>query len=72
MQTAFAAANPSGTGQPNQECEDVMPHGFTAAGFENAESHYAGEEGTGSEHADSDHAASQYDVACFQLEQRGG
>ena len=34
---AFAAPNPSGTGQPNQECEDVQPPGFGSGGFENAE-----------------------------------
>ena len=56
-------------GQPNASCEDpgaVAPAGFGTEGFENAESHYAGEEGTASEaNAGSDHAVSQYDIACF-------
>ena len=68
--TAAAAANPSGTGQPNQECEEIVPHGFTTNGFANAEAHYAGSEGTNSAlHAQSAHAVSQYDVACYQLSQ---
>jgi hypothetical protein len=67
--TASAATNPSGTGQPNQECESSTPPGFSSGGFANAEEHYAGE-GTGSlEHAGSSHAVSQYDVACFQYSQ---
>jgi hypothetical protein len=64
---ALAASNPSGTGQPNQECEDVQPPGFGSGGFENAETHYAGSSGTPSAaHANSSHAISQYDVACYQ------
>jgi hypothetical protein len=57
--------------QPQVECgEDGVgngPHGFSTSGFENAESHYAGSDGTPSlEHANSDKAVSQYDVACLQ------
>ena len=65
------AANPAGTGQPNQSCEEQPsgPAGFDSGGFENAELHYAGE-GPGSAHANSDNAVSQYDVACFQASQR--
>ena len=65
---AFAAGNPSGTGQPNASCEDstTAPAGFSTDGFANAEEHYAGE-GPGSAHANSDHAVSQYDVACYHL-----
>ena len=40
---AFAAPNPSGTGQPNQDCEalGVGRAGFNTGGFANAQSHYA-------------------------------
>lgn len=67
----IAAANPSGTGQPNQSCEEQSsaPAGFSTAGFANAEAHYAGN-GPGSAHAQSTHAVSQYDVACFQVSRR--
>ena len=69
--SAFAARNPSGTGQPGAECGDegatMEPHGFTTAGFENAEEHYAGEGAASLLHANSEHAVSQYDVACFQV-----
>jgi opacity protein-like surface antigen len=68
---AFAAPNPSGHGQPNQSCEEqpVGPAGFQSGGFENAESHYAGEGAASVNHAGSDKAVSQYDVACFQVSQ---
>jgi hypothetical protein len=74
---AFAAHNPSGTGQPEQECGDEgatsSPPGFLTGGFETAEENYAGSEGTASlDHASSDHAVSQYDVACFQVTSNGG
>jgi hypothetical protein len=66
---ALAAPNPSGTGQPNQECEDVQLPGFGSGGFENAEAHYAGSPGTPSAaNASSSYAVWQYDVACFQQE----
>ena len=69
---ALAAPNPSGTGQPNQECEDVQPPGFGSGGFAIAEAHYAGSPGTPSAaHASSSHAVSQYDVACYQQEANG-
>ena len=70
----FAAPNPSGHGQPNAECGEgspIMPPGFSTSGFANAETHYAGSDGTPSvAHANSDHAVSQYDVACYQLSQK--
>ena len=69
---AFAAANPSGTGQPNQSCEEQpsSPPGFETGGFANAQAHYAGSEGTPSAaNAGSSHAVSQYDVACYQVSQ---
>jgi len=68
--TSGFAANPSGTGQPNQSCEEQSsaPAGFSSGGFANAEAHYAGN-GTGSQNANSGNAVSQYDVACFQVSQ---
>jgi Spy/CpxP family protein refolding chaperone len=57
---AFAAANPSGTGPPNQSCEEQpsSPPGFGTQGFSNAETHY--------------NPGSQYDTACFQVSHKGG
>lgn len=57
---AFAAANPSGTGPPNQSCEEQpsSPPGFKTGGFANAEEHY--------------NPGSQYDVACYQVSHKGG
>ena len=66
---AFAASNPSGTGQPNTSCETpgfVEPSGFTTTGFAHAQTVYAGSEGTRSLANGDAHAVSQYDVACFQ------
>jgi hypothetical protein len=67
---AFAAANPSGTGQPSQECGSPTalngPSGFNTAGFGNAESKYAGSQPQNSKN---DKSVSQYDVACFQVSQ---
>jgi len=68
----FAASNPSGTGQPNQSCEEQTsePSGFTdSSGFANAESQYAGNP-VPSSNANSVNQASQYDVACYQVSQR--
>jgi hypothetical protein len=70
--TAVAAANPSGTGQPNASCETSTsrPAGFSSPGFAHAETVYAGSEGSSSaQHAASTQAVSQYDVACFQVSQ---
>jgi hypothetical protein len=68
--TSVAAPNPSGSGQPSQECGAVTPAGFQSGGFANAETQYAGS-GSGSvDHAGSSQAVSQYDVACYQLSQR--
>jgi hypothetical protein len=70
-----AAPNPAGTGQPGAECGEEgatsMPAGFLTGGFENAEAHYAGSEGTPSLNSGNDHAVSQYDVACYQITQAG-
>ncbi len=72
--TSAFAANPPGTGQPNQECGSAtapdMPPGFGTNGFAHAETVYAGSEGSKSaEHSNSDHSVAQYDVACFQVSQ---
>lgn len=60
---AFGAANPSGTGQPSQSCEEqpTGPSGFDTSGFAHAQTVYANVDGT--------HQVSQYDVACYQLSQ---
>ena len=69
---AFAAANPSGTGQPSQSCqaEPSSPPGFNTAGFTHAALVYAGspDSPTVSNNANG-HAVAQYDVACFQVSQ---
>jgi hypothetical protein len=67
---AVAAGNPSGTGQPNQSCEEqpAAPPGFSTAGFMHAQTVYAGS-GVSAGTANSTHAVSQYDVACFQVSQ---
>ena len=60
--------NPSGTGQPSVECgENGLgdgPHGFSTGGFANAETRYAGSDGTPSADNGGPKAISQYDVAC--------
>jgi hypothetical protein len=72
---ALAAPNPSGTGQPGAECGEEgatsEPAGFSTGGFENAEAHYAGSDGTASLHSGNPAAVSQYDVACFQVTSSG-
>jgi hypothetical protein len=68
--TSLAAPNPSGQGQPSQECEAITPPGFQSGGFETAEAHYAGEGSASVNNAGSSHAVSQYDVACYQVSQR--
>jgi hypothetical protein len=74
-QVASAASNPSGTGQPGAECgasgATSEPAGFSSGGFANAETHYAGSDGTSSLNSGNDHAVSQYDVACYQVTQSG-
>jgi len=66
--TPFGAGTAFG-GQPNASCEAAganPPPGFSSGGFANAETHYAGSEGTPSAaNAHSSHAVSQYDIACF-------
>jgi len=66
----LAAANPR-TGQPGAECGDenatLEPPGFLKLGFANAETHYAGSEGTPSLAHGSSAAVSQYDIACVHF-----
>ena len=68
---AFAASNPSGTGQPGAECgeagAEMAPAGFSTGGFAHAETVYAGSDNTHSLNSNNPHAKSQYDVACFQV-----
>src|SRR5437763_5336316 len=68
--TISEARNPSGTGQPSQSCGSATaptePNGFGTGGFANAETHYAGSDGTPSQANGNSHAVSQYDVACYQ------
>src|SRR5512146_2975937 len=72
--TALAASNPSGTGQPNQSCEDagVTPgqaSGAPGSAFNPngvAGTVYAGEQ---PQNSNNPHSVSQYDVACFQVSQ---
>ncbi len=69
--SVFADSNPSGTGQPNQSCQAQpnSPLGFLTDGFAQADSVYAGSDGTPSQANGSPNAVSQYDVACFQVSQ---
>jgi hypothetical protein len=71
---ALAAADPNGTGQPSQSCQDQSsgPPGLlsTTNGFARvAVNVYAGSPGTPSLANGNAHAVSQYDVACFQVSQ---
>jgi hypothetical protein len=71
---AVAAANPPGTGQPGQSCQDQPsgPPGLlsTTNGFATrAVIVYAGSPGAHSLVSNNVHAVSQYDVACFQVSQ---
>ncbi len=69
---AVQAGNPSGTGQPNQSCEEQTTRpgqastapgsAFNPDGVSG--SHYAGEQPQNSNNPNS---VSQYDVACFQV-----
>jgi hypothetical protein len=78
---ALAASNPVGHGQPGTaspggaSCGDAgstsMPAGFNTAGFANAETHYAGSDGTPSAANGAPNAVSEYDIACYQQTQAG-
>jgi hypothetical protein len=59
-------------GQPGASCgaagAEMSPPGFNSGGFANAETHYAGSEGTKSLlHSQSGKAVSQYDIACVHV-----
>jgi hypothetical protein len=78
--SAFAASNPSGTGQPSQTClSSTAPHepgnaanapgsAFNETLPGHAGTVYAGN-GVSANTANSSHAVSQYDVACYQVSQ---
>jgi len=71
---ASAAANPSGTGQPNQSCQAQPASPGNAANTSSAAfnptgtaaTHYAGQQPQNSRNPNS---VSQYDVACYQVSQ---
>src|SRR5579859_5744968 len=76
--TAAAAANPSGTGPPNQSCQAFEgPGGTNAPGNSGTSPGSVFNEpgfgstngGTGGNAYNSAGAPSQYDVACFQVNQ---
>lgn len=70
--TAYAAANPSGTGPPSQSCQDIEAAGGTTPGHASSSPGSPFNEpginspdgGTGGQHYSE---KSQYDVACFQV-----
>src|SRR5437879_222381 len=73
------AANPPGTGQPNQDCADFGTHPGHAASAPGsafndngkAGTVYANPDSTGGIHSGNSHVVSQYDVACFQQSMKG-
>ena len=70
-QSVFAA-NPPGTGQPNQSCQvvGVTPgHAATAPGSAFNPNGHAGTvyAGTQPQNSNNSHSVAQYDVACFQV-----
>jgi hypothetical protein len=62
-------------GQPGAECGATGatsgPAGFGSGGFANAETHYAGSDGTHSLVSGNSHAVSQYDIACVNVTAAG-
>lgn len=82
----YAAANPSGTGQPDQTCQLINatpsnPSGATGALYPGSAQSAPGSVfaepggvftlgGTGGQHYNAVGAPSQYDVACFQMSQK--
>lgn len=76
--SAMAAANPSGTGPPNQSCQSFEgPGGTNAPGHSGTSPGSVFNEpgfgsvngGTGGNAYNNAGAPSQYDVACFQVNQ---
>lgn len=74
---AFAAANPSGTGMPNQDCQAIELAGGTTPGSSgispgspfNEPGFGSQNGGTGGQAYNAAGAPSQYDVACYQVNQ---
>jgi hypothetical protein len=68
---AFATPSPNGPGQPSVTIGEPAggvvvgpgPHGFSTAGFGNAEMHYAGSQPQNTRNT---HSVSQYDFAAYQ------
>jgi hypothetical protein len=75
--SAFAASNPSGTGQPNQSCQaqpsspgsaSTAPgSAFNTSGT--AQFVYANPGSKGGTSSGNSHVVAQYDVACYQVSQ---
>lgn len=70
----FAASNPSGSGQPNQSCEDVGVRPGSAISAPGSAFNPNGTAGTvyaGNQPVNQKNplSVSQYDVACFQVSQ---
>jgi hypothetical protein len=72
---ALAGSNPSGTGQPNQDCEALGTHPGRAASAPGsafnstngkAGTVYANPDSKGGTASGNTHVVSQYDVACYQ------
>ena len=74
MPPAWAASNPSGTGPPNQSCQNIEAAGGTTPGHASSSPGSPFNEpginspngGTGGQHYSPN---AQYDVACFQVSQ---
>jgi hypothetical protein len=72
------AANPPGTGQPNQTCQDISPSNSFAPGSSSSSPGSVFNEpginstngGKGGQQYNLVGAPSQYDVACFQMSQK--
>ena len=74
---ALAGRNPSGTGQPNQECDSLAHPGRAASAPGSAFNEtgiagtvYANPTSRGGISSGNSHVVSQYDVACFQQQAR--
>ncbi|HEX9028351.1 MAG TPA: hypothetical protein VF823_04180 [Anaerolineales bacterium] len=72
--TVLAAANPSGTGQPNQSCQAVGVTPGNAANAPGSAFNTSGKAGTvyagtQPQNSNNPNSVSQYDVACYQVSQ---
>jgi hypothetical protein len=81
VSVAYAASNPSGTGMPNQTCQNIGNQGssgpFYPGNAQNAPGSVFAEPGgtftnggTGGLQYNAVGAPSQYDVACYQMQQK--